>query len=291
MAKFLGLGLAAILFSQASLVMAEARVIYGEDDRKDLFDSANDPKMAALARSTAILVKKDDMTQEGSKYKMPVETFGEAMELCKEEPFFEQPSPGFCSGFLVGEDLFATAGHCITSASMCDGINLVFGFGYDYQGKDLSTVDAADVYSCKSIVSRSQEGGRGNDYAVIKLDRPVTDRDPLKLNRRRVLKVGDGVTVIGHPSGLPTKITSKANVRTNDSTKPYFVANLDTYGGNSGSAVFNTKTGKVEGILVRGETDFVYRGACMVSNRCTETSCRGEDVTRVSSFARHVPTL
>ena len=246
--------------------------------------------MVALAQSTAILVKKSDMTQEGSRFKVPGETFGESMQLCQEEPFFEQPNPGFCSGFLVGEDLFATAGHCIRDTTACNGVNLVFDYGYDQQGKDLSSVDAADVYSCKSIVSRALDGGLGNDYAIIKLDRPVTDREPLKLNRSRALNAGDGVTVIGHPSGLPTKITSNAKVRSNDATKAYFVANLDTYGGNSGSAVFNTQTGDVEGILVRGETDFTYRGSCTVSNRCTETGCRGEDVTRADQFARHVPT-
>jgi hypothetical protein len=193
MAKFLGLGLAAFLYSQSGLLMADARVIYGEDDRRDLFDSDNDPKMVALARSTAILVKKSDMTQEGSRFKVPGETFGESMQLCQEEPFFEQPNPGFCSGFLVGEDLFATAGHCIRDTTACNGVNLVFDYGYDQQGKDLSSVDAADVYSCKSIVSRALDGGLGNDYAIIKLDRPVTDREPLKLNRSRALNAGDGV--------------------------------------------------------------------------------------------------
>ncbi|MFN8369647.1 MAG: S46 family peptidase [Bacteriovoracaceae bacterium] len=85
--------------------------------------------------------------------------------------------------------------------------------------------------------------------------------------------------------GLPTKISDGANVRTNNNPK-YFVANLDTYGGNSGSAVFNTKTGEVEGILVRGENDYVYDSAqgCRVSNKCTNAGCRGEDVTRITNI-------
>lgn len=60
------------------------------------------------------------------------------------------------------------------------------------------------------------------------------------------------------------------------------MANLDTYGGNSGSAVFNDRTGEVEGILVRGEVDYTYKGNCMVSNVCTDSGCRGEDVTYIS---------
>ncbi|WP_420540401.1 S46 family peptidase (plasmid) [Paenibacillus polymyxa] len=48
----------------------------------------------------------------------------------------------------------------------------------------------------------------------------------------------------------------------------FFVANLDTYGGNSGSPVFNSDTHEVEGILVRGEdctrtTEFAH----LVSDR------------------------
>jgi hypothetical protein len=63
----------------------------------------------------------------------------------------------------------------------------------------------------------------------------------------------------------------------------YFRANLDTYGGNSGSAVFDANTGVVEGILVRGENDFVTRGSCRATNYCPANGCRGEDVTHITN--------
>lgn len=72
-----------------------------------------------------------------------------------------------------------------------------------------------------------------------------------------------------------------AQVR-NNTNDSYFVANLDIYGGNSGSSVLNAATGRVEGILVRGEADFVHNGGCYVSAVCPTTGCRGEDVTRTS---------
>jgi hypothetical protein len=37
----------------------------------------------------------------------------------------------------------------------------------------------------------------------------------------------------------------------------------------------------VAGILVRGETDYVSNGSCNVVNVCSETGCRGEDITYV----------
>ena len=38
---------------------------------------------------------------------------------------------------------------------------------------------------------------------------------------------------------------------------------------------------ELAGILVRGETDYKSNGSCTVVNTCTETGCRGEDITYV----------
>jgi V8-like Glu-specific endopeptidase len=90
--------------------------------------------------------------------------------------------------------------------------------------------------------------------------------------------VGSEVLVIGHPTGLPTKLADGAVIRSLKET--YFIANLDTYGGNSGSAVFDANSGLVEGILVRGEQDYVRSSSgCLASNVCRNDGCRGEDVT------------
>jgi Peptidase S46 len=94
--------------------------------------------------------------------------------------------------------------------------------------------------------------------------------------------------VIGHPCGLPQKYAPRARVRDN-TPDTFFVANLDTYGGNSGSPVFNSSSNAVEGILVRGENDFVSRGSCYVSMVCPTTGCRGEDVTRSTVWAGKLP--
>ena len=94
-------------------------------------------------------------------------------------------------------------------------------------------------------------------FSVIELDRPVTNHAPLKMRLAGEPRVNDDLTVIGHPSGLPTKIAGGAKLRSLHNG--FIRASLDTYGGNSGSAVFNSSTFEVEGILVRGETDFVVK--------------------------------
>jgi hypothetical protein len=102
------------------------------------------------------------------------------------------------------------------------------------------------------------------------------------------------VYVIGHPVGLPTKFADGANVR-NNNNESFFVCNLDTYGGNSGSPVFNSSTHELEGILVRGETDFIVtENGCRKSNVCPQNDpnfvCRGEDCTRSTEFGDFVPS-
>jgi subtilisin-like proprotein convertase family protein len=284
--------LSAVILTVAGAAMAsELEVIYGDDDRRDFYHQDNDPRMVEVARSTAALVQRAQVTPDttnAAMSRLPAGTFGSSFNLCAEEPFKDQPNPGFCSGFLVGPTTFVTAGHCIDSATVCSSTAFVFGFAYDSADDDPTLVQNSDVYFCKRIIAQDYSGGTQTDYAVIELDRPVEGRAPLAYRREGQIAVGAPLTVIGHPSGLPTKIAGGANVRSNDAG-PYFVANLDTYGGNSGSAVFNSDTGEVEGILVRGENDFINRGSCRVSNKCANDACRGEDVTRATEFAPHVP--
>ena len=119
------------------------------------------------------------------------------------------------------------------------------------------------------------------DFAYIELDRPVFGREPLKVRTRGKIKKNDKVFVVGHPTGLPVKVAGDSYVQT-ISNNIYFQANLDTFGGNSGSAVLSEVTGLVEGILVRGDQDYVYEDGCKVPKVCTMSSCRGEEVTRIT---------
>ena len=267
---------------------ADGKVIYGDDDRLDLYQTQN-PTLLALADSTIGLFQGFDVSVDTASGKATLNTFsyGGQYQLCKEEPFFDQRSGAFCSGSLVGPDLIMTAGHCVTSQEACEGTKFVFGFSITQAGAQNDTIPASEVYGCKTLVTRQQEN-EGADYALVKLDRPVTGHKVLKINRAGTIEKGTKIFVIGHPAGLPTKIAGGAAVR-DPNPNGYFTANLDTYGGNSGSAVFNAVTGDVEGILVRGEQDYVWKGECRVSNRCPNDGCRGEDVTKIGSLSQFIP--
>jgi V8-like Glu-specific endopeptidase len=276
-----------ILLSGQVLASTESiKVIYGEDNRKDVYDSTN-ASFIELAKSTAAMISDSNLK---SILNGEVEISGSTLQargICAKERFSSQISAANCSGFLVANNKLVTAGHCIKSEEDCKNYKWVFDFKVDHAEQGTVNVSSTSIYSCKSIISRKLDSATKDDYAFIELDRKVTDRLPLKVRQSGKISKGDSIVVIGHPTGMPTKIADGANVR--NLQGKFFQANLDTYGGNSGSAVFNVETGEVEGILVRGETDYVFNSAlgCQVSNLCAADGCRGEDVT----YIRNVPGI
>lgn len=262
-------------------------VIYGPDDRIDLYQTKS-RRLRSLARATTALFSAKAVRIHGRRAQLETQPYGASFNLCADEPFYEQVTGAFCSGFLVAPDVLMTAGHCVSSQASCDETKFVFDFAVEKAGRMPLEVPARSVYGCKKLLDRQQVSA-GPDWALVRLDRRVWWRTPLKLNRGGTIADQTPLVVIGHPAGLPTKIAGGARVR-DGSRDGYFTANLDTYGGNSGSAVFNARTGVVEGILVRGAQDYVYRDNCMVSNRCSDDGCSGEDVTKVSIPASKLPS-
>ncbi|MBX7231123.1 MAG: serine protease [Bdellovibrionales bacterium] len=261
------------------------QVIYGKDNRKDLYQ-IQDPLWLHRAQSTAALVRSRQLVFSAQEVELLTKSYGEEYQLCPEEPFREQETLAFCSGFLVGNDIMMTAGHCIRTPADCNNTYFVFGFSVFHEHTLIRKVPADKVFHCQSILKTHMEP-KGSDFAIVRLDRPVTHTTPLSLRSQGVPQPGEDLTVIGHPSGLPTKIAQNGIIRSLENG--FLVASLDTYGGNSGSAVFNSTSGEVEGILVRGETDYEMKKNCAVSHICKQEGCRGEDVTLISEAIKSWP--
>ena len=283
-----GRDLAAIPTSEVALAAQDRqRVIYGVDNRKDLFQVTSSPVKKAAA-SVVALVKSSDLTRQADgSFALATSSYQADYQLCGSEPFANQPLGCFCSGFLVAPDVIATAGHCVKSVQDLASIRFVFGFRMTDAQTARTTFPASDVYAGASLIGR-QLAADGTDWALVRLDRVVTGRTPVPVRSSNKVSGTARLFVIGHPCGLPQKYAPGAQVRDNSPT-PFFVANLDTYGGNSGSPVFNAANHKVEGILVRGENDFVTNGTCYVSLVCPTTGCRGEDVTRATVWSAKIP--
>lgn len=281
----------AALFVSCSAYAGEFESIYGDDNRREVDDPLNSPLMQEAAQSVAVIVPRSKILSalpgdDPQIYRsLPSTSLGSKYTLCPTEPFVEQPAPGYCTAFLVGPDLMATAGHCLKSSTDCANTAFVFDFVAGAAPLVSERIRKDNVYYCRTLLAQTSDP-YGADFAVFRLDRVAAGRRPLPLRSSGYIGCNTPVTVIGHPNGLPLKIASGGQVRRTIDAD-FFVVNSDTFTGSSGSPVLNDETGQVEGVLVRGDFDFTYTpNHCNILNRCPENGCRGEDVVRTELFRK-----
>lgn len=280
-----------------SIIESGDTIIAGEDDRKDVFTLGEGNPAEALQKilvdSTVILTNKSRLVeQDDGTWKLTVRPFRRNdLPACNGERFGNQHTGGWCSGFLVGSDVIVTAGHCGETESEIQGTSYVFGFRVESEDDPGTTVfNKNQVYFGKELIAH--ELSDTGDYAIVRVDRKIEapGAKPLPVRASGAIGLGQNIGVIGHPSGLPVKIAFGPNTVIMRDEDPWLIANLDTYGGNSGSAVFNTE-GQVEGILVRGARDYNFddENQCFLSNRISNAD-GSEAVTKASAFVNLIPS-
>lgn len=172
---------ASYLSKKLSPIKVIPKVIYGQDDRFDVFESS-DSLMKELSRSTAAQILNNNLEQNGDTYTIKAHTLEEE-GMCKSERFSSQPAAANCSGFLVGPDMLVTAGHCINTVNDCENHAWVFDFANTTEEKASFTFNKSQVYHCTKIIAREKNPSNMNDYAVLRLDRVVAGRTPLKYRK------------------------------------------------------------------------------------------------------------
>jgi hypothetical protein len=261
------------------------RGIWGDDSRRDYFD-ISDKQIKKNAHSAAAICLKNSLidTKEGFST-LKVKNFGKAFNLCSCEPFYDQPIAAgrFCTGFLVKEDIIATAAHCVKKREATD---LRFVFGYKMLNSSTVGIEIPkqDIYNGEKIIHRCYNRSTGSDWALVKLNRSVVGQPLAKLSKKEI-SPNQRVYIIGYPVGLPLKYSPGASV--SDITEACFSADLNVYCGSSGSPVFDSKTHDVIGIVVRGDNrDFRLVENCWMSviYSRNDKSPKEPQCTKVSEF-------
>jgi V8-like Glu-specific endopeptidase len=270
------------------LSLAASPVIYGDDNRVQVYDAP--ARLQSWARSTAIMFDIKSFKKTGFEWlldqRSQKQSLDEGQSYCPEVKFTDEPATGICSGFLIAPDLLVTAGHCAAIKDFCARFKWVFDFQVDPKtGKAGVDVPDGNIYSCKKVISTALLVAENVDFALVQLERSVVGREPLPYRSSKKISKESQLVLIGGPSGLPLKIAQGGTVRENKHPF-YFSANLDSFQGNSGSGVFDEASGTIEGILVRGETDYEVDNSrnCTQPKKCAMGECRGEDVSRISSI-------
>jgi V8-like Glu-specific endopeptidase len=174
-----------------------------------------------------------------------------------------------CTGTLISDDLFLSAGHC--------GYAVGHRVRFDYQNApDGTTARPSREFSVSQVVE--QENSANWDYAIVRLN----GNPGREFGHANIAAIdppaGSQVTIIGHPATRPKEIHSATVF---DYASPvgsnWFRHQIDTVGGNSGSGVLNAD-GQVIGVHTNAGCN-------------TSGSIQGNSAMRMSQLVTRSPTL
>lgn len=146
----------------------------------------------------------------------------------------------YCSGVLIEEDTFLTAGHCIALLKLYPNLAI-----FEKNNKKVA-------YKVKSVIDQGLY--QGLDYALLEVEKTsIWSRQHLPealslLDESFAASDGEAVFTIHHPEGKEKHISIGNVLRLEDK---HFYHNLETRPGSSGAPILS-KQGEVVGLHYRG---------------------------------------
>lgn len=254
------------------------KAIFGKDNRKDWYE-VQDKKIQEMAKSTAALIHRNNLIDQGAYYTLSSSSL-RGLGFCPNENFINQLTAASCTGFLINSNTMATSANCIKSIKDCENLFWIFDYRMKFKRDKIAVVQKDSVYRCIEILERKVDLFSQNNYAIIKLEREVLDRNPLPIRLSKKAQKGMKLYSLGHSFGLPLKVIEDAHVIR--SMDKFFLANIDSGLGSSGSPVINAIDHVVEGILVQTQLDSINNGGCKKANNLNDN--KGESVTHMANI-------
>ena len=228
-----------------------------------------------LQESVAVMGKKRSIFEIGQLFKGADETVWglswDRARYCKgsgastsSEHHASRLNGFLCTSFLIAPDLMLTAAHCLPQPR-CQGETFIFGLNrFRFQ------VPRSDVYTCKEILRYRYDGNY--DYALVRLDRAVSGRAPLTIKPTvRWNEKNRAVFTLGYPAGDSAFLGHGAAYSNWSPLSTSVQTNIPGLGGQSGSPLFDEKSGAVEGIMVKTAADASHRERWNADKQCVET--------------------
>jgi len=251
-------------FEISPIEKEKIELVYGLDDRKEVSQTPAIHK-ELLDNIVLIASKRNFQIDNNGNYYIDYNTLDSRLKtvhkLCPNERFSNQNVVGFGTGICVGSDLILTASHVIPQDKFSQYV-YIFEF-YDNFETNRIVFPKENAYTTKNVLfSRKDSPTEDFDLALIQLDRLVPSKRISKVNFDFDFKISQSVFVLGHPNGIAMKYADNAEIKYFN--KNIFKANLDVFGGNSGSPIFNVNN-EVIGILSTAPGDYNLR---FDNNKC-----------------------
>jgi hypothetical protein len=233
------------------------------------------------ARDVVLLAPSEYVTEDDAGIVLATDL---GTDLCPNQRFAREQTVGAtCSGVLFQTGLVLTAAHCLDERPI-DRWRVVFG----HDGDPKTPLRSVGIRAIRHCVPNTERG----DLVALELDQAITPMSPSKVGPPHANGL---VHLLGHPFGLMLKASTCIGANHCD-TKPHatqigvdwFLADLDTFRGNSGSPVYAEDGKTLVGIwssspsgLVRGKHR--SKGACWNYASATGVNWGGK-ATRVDWF-------
>jgi len=182
--------------------------------------------------------------------------------------YFEQhgnvQGVGWCSGTLIADDLFLTAGHCLDPEDSSrwqlprekDGLPLrpaelarEFIVQFRFEANDLPP-EALSYVNDVGVVRLEEHRNQGVDYAILRLSAGAGVNNGVTRVSAIDSRPGLPIAILQHPGGDLMKVGSGSVARLLGPKITY--ATIDTLGGSSGSGILDAVGGKLVGIHTNG---------------------------------------
>jgi len=193
----------------------------------------------------------------------------------------------WCTGALIAENLFLTAGHCfdqsangwdlpkvngtndvIPSTEIATRMHVNFNFQVDPSG----TLRPQQEFP---VAQLTEYRLGGLDFAILRLTGNPHQTFGIGTVATVDAAVNSMLAIIGHPAGVPKRI--EAGPLTSFSGNSVQYNDIDTLGGNSGSAIWSSPDGQIVGVHTNGG--------------CTTSGSGSNSGMRISSLLSASPTL
>jgi Trypsin-like peptidase domain len=170
---------------------------------------------------------------------------------------------GWCSGTLIADDLFLTAGHCLDSADtagfrlprekggvLLDAPEVARELEVQFRFETPAQTDAPSYGNTAEVVRLEEYSLAGPDYAILRLEgHPGVDHGVARLSPRET-PPGEPIALLQHPRAQPMKIGAGPVAGLSVSRISYDT--IDTLDGSSGAGILDGVTGKLVGVHTNG---------------------------------------